>query len=70
MVKNLPALQETQVQSLLDQEDPVEEGMATSNTPASRIPRTREPGKAPVPRVAQSQTRLKLLSSSSKLLVQ
>ena len=29
MVKNLPAMQETQVQSL-DQEDPLEKGMATS----------------------------------------
>ena len=31
MVKNLPALQETQVQSL-GQEDPLEEGMATHSS--------------------------------------
>ena len=44
MVKNLPAMQETQVQSL-GQEDPLEKGMAThSSTLAWRIPRTEEPG--------------------------
>ena len=44
MVKNLPAMQEIQVQSL-SQEDPLEEGMATqSNTVAQRIPWTEEPG--------------------------
>ena len=44
MVKNLPAVQETQVQSL-GQEDPLEKGMAThSRIPAWRIPRTQEPG--------------------------
>ena len=38
MVKNLPAMQETQVQSL-GQEDPLEEGMATySSILAWRIP--------------------------------
>ena len=38
-VKNLPAMQETQVQSL-GQEDPVEKGMATlSSILASEIPR-------------------------------
>ena len=42
-VKNLPAMQETQVQSL-GQEDPLEEGMAThSSTLAWRIPWTEEP---------------------------
>ena len=42
MVKNLPAMQETQVQSL-GQEDPLEEGMATrSSIFAWRIPRTQE----------------------------
>ena len=42
MVKNLPALQETQVQSL-GQEDPLEKGMAThSSVLAWRIPRTEE----------------------------
>ena len=44
MVKNLPAVQETQVQSL-GQEDPLEKGMATrSSILAWRIPRTEEPG--------------------------
>ena len=42
-VKNLPALQEAQVQSL-GQEDPLEKGMAThSNILAWRIPWTEEP---------------------------
>ena len=45
MVKNLPALQETQVQSL-GQEDPLEVGMVThSSIVAWRIPRTEEPGR-------------------------
>ena len=44
MVKNLPAMQETQVQSL-DQEDPLEKGMAThSSILAWEIPWTEEPG--------------------------
>ena len=44
MVKNLPAMQETQVQ-YLGWEDPLEEGMAThSSIPAWRIPWTEEPG--------------------------
>ena len=44
MVKNLPAMQETQVQPL-GQEDPLEEGMATySSILAWRIPWTEEPG--------------------------
>ena len=44
MVKNLPALQETQVQSL-GQEDPLEVGMAThSSIIAWRIPWREEPG--------------------------
>ena len=44
MVKNLPAVQETQVQSLR-QEDPLEKGMATySNSLAWRIPWTEKPG--------------------------
>ena len=43
MVKNLPAIQDTQVWSL-DREDPLEKGMATpSNTLAWRIPWTEEP---------------------------
>ena len=44
MVKNLPAMQETQVWSL-GQEDPLEKEMAThSSIFAWRIPRTEEPG--------------------------
>ena len=43
-VKNVPAMQETQVQSL-GQEDPLEKGTAThSSILAWRIPRTEEPG--------------------------
>ena len=42
MVKNLPAMQETQVQSL-GWEDPLEKGVATlSSILAWRIPRTEE----------------------------
>ena len=44
MVKNLPAMQETQVLSL-GQEDPMEIGMAIhSGILAWRIPWTKEPG--------------------------
>ena len=61
MVKNSPAVQETQemwVQSL-DWEDPLEEGMATfSSTLAWRIPWTEEPGGLPS-KGSQSQTRLR-----------
>ena len=43
-VKNLPAVQETQVQSL-DHEDRMEEGRATySSILAGKIPWTEEPG--------------------------
>ena len=43
-VKNPPAMQETQVRSL-GQEDPLEKGMAThSSILAWRIPLTEEPG--------------------------
>ena len=42
--KNLPAMQETQVQ-FLDWEDPLEKGMVThSSILARRIPWTEEPG--------------------------
>ena len=45
MVKNLPAMQETWVLSL-DQEDPLEKGMVThSSILAWRIPWTEEPGR-------------------------
>ena len=44
MVKNPPAMQETRVQ-LLGQEDPMEKGMATHlSILAWRIPWTEEPG--------------------------
>ena len=43
-IKNLPAMQETQVQ-ILDWEDPLEDEMTThSSILAWRIPRTEEPG--------------------------
>ena len=43
MVKNLPAMQETPIRSL-GQEDPLEKGMAShSNIPTWRIPWTEEP---------------------------
>ena len=45
MVKNPPAMQGTWVPSL-DQEDPLEEGMATHSSVLSwRIPWTEEPGR-------------------------
>ena len=45
MVKSLPAMQETQVQSL-HQEDSLEEGMAThSSILAWEVPWTEEPGR-------------------------
>ena len=57
MVKILPAVQETQVQSL-GREDPLEKGMAThSSTLAWRVPWTEEPG-GPQSRGSQSRTRL------------
>ena len=44
-VKNLPGMQETQVQSL-SQEDPVEEGMASHSSILAWRPRwTEEPGR-------------------------
>ena len=59
MVKNLPAVQETQVQSL-GQEDPLEEGMAAHfSILAWRIPWTEESdGLHTVHGVAESQTGL------------
>ena len=45
LIKNLPAMQETQVQSL-GHEDPLEKGMVThSSILAWRIPGTEEPGR-------------------------
>ena len=49
-VKNLPPMQETQVQSL-DQEDSLEKGIL-----AWRIPWTEEPGGLQVHRIAKSLT--------------
>ena len=57
MVKNLPAMQETQVRSP-GREDPLEKGMAThSNILAWRIPWTEGPGGLQS-MWSQSQTRL------------
>ena len=58
MVKNLPAMWETQVGSL-GQEDPLEEGMAIhSSILAWRIPMDRGSLQATVHRVAKSEIRL------------
>ena len=59
MVKNLPAMQETQEMRVqfLGQEDPLEKEMAThSSILAWRIPWTEKPGGVIVDGVAQSQT--------------
>ena len=49
MVKKLPTMQETRVQSL-GPEDPLEKGMATqSSILAWRIPQTEEPGESDTP---------------------
>ena len=56
LVKNLPAMQETCVPSL-GQEDPIKKGMATSfSILAWRIPRTEEPGGLQSMGVTKSQT--------------
>ena len=56
VVKNLPVVQETQVQSL-DQEDPLQKEMAThSSIFAWEIPWTEEPGRATVHGMAKSDT--------------
>ena len=55
MVKNLPAMQETQVQSL-GQEDPLEKGMTTLS--CLENPMDRGAWQATVHGVAKSQTRL------------
>ena len=57
-VKRLPAMWETQVQSL-GGEDPLEKAMAThSSTLAWKIPWTEEPGRLQSHGVAKSRTRL------------
>jgi hypothetical protein len=64
MVKNLPAMQETQVQSL-SREDPLEKGMVThSSTLAWRIPWTGD-WQVIVPAVVKSQTQLSVQFSHS-----
>ena len=61
MVKNLPAMQETQFRSL-SQEDPLEEEMATnSSILAWEIPRTEGPGGLQLVGL-QSQTQLSMHS--------
>ena len=63
MVKHLPAVQETWVQSL-GWEDPLEKEMAThSSTLAWKIPRTEEPGRRQSMGVTQSRTRLRDFTS-------
>ena len=58
LLKNLPAMQETWVQSL-SQEDPLEKEMATlSSIPAWKIPWTKEPGRLQSPGVGKSRTQL------------
>ena len=58
MVKNLPAMQETQARSL-DQEDPVEKKMAIHfSIIAWRIPWTEEPGGLQSTGVSNTQTQL------------
>ena len=59
LVKNLPAMQETQVRPL-DQEDPLEKGMATHSLQYSLLENTMDRGgwQVTVHRVAQSQTQL------------
>ena len=62
LVKNLPAVQETQVLSL-GREDPLEEGMATlSSILVWRNPWTEDPGWLQSMGSAKSQTLLKRLS--------
>ena len=68
-VKNLPAMPEMHIR-ILGWEDPLEEGVAThSSILAWRIPWTEEPGGwggATVPRVTESQTQLKPLSTNPR----
>ena len=58
LVKNLPAKQETQVQSL-DEKDPLEKEMATHSSILTwEIPWTEEPGGLQSVGLQKSQTRL------------
>ena len=66
LVKSLPAVQETWVQSL-DWEDPLEEGMAShSSILAWRIPMDRGAWGATVHGVAKSQTQLRTKDSAAQ----
>ena len=58
MVKNLPAMQETWVQSL-GREDPLEKGVATRSSILQENPMDRGAWQATVLGVAKSQTRLR-----------
>ena len=59
IVKRLPTMWETQIQSL-GWEDPLEEGtVINSSIPAWRIPMDRGAWRATVHRIAKRQTRLK-----------
>ena len=58
MVKNLPAMQETRVQSL-GREDPLEKGVATRSSILQENPMDRGAWQATVLGVAKSQTRLR-----------
>ena len=70
MIKNLPAKQETQIQSR-GQEDTLKKGMATySSILAWRIPWTEEPKRLTVHGVTKSQTRLWQLSRHARILPQ
>ena len=61
MVKNLPAMQETQVQSL-GWEDPLEKGMEThSSILAWEIPWTKKPGGLQFMRSQESDTTAQLI---------
>ena len=64
LVKNLPAMQETGVQSL-GQEDPLEKGTAThSSILASKIPQTEQPGGLQSMRLQRVRTERLTLSLS------
>ena len=68
MVKNLPAVQETRVQSL-GWENPLEKGMAThSSVLAWIIPQTEEAGRLQS-KGSQSQTRLNDFHFTSTLII-
>ena len=68
MVKNLPAMQETQVQSL-GWEDPLEKGMATHfSILAWKIPWTEEPGGLQS-MVSKRETRLNKKLGSAPILL-